>query len=109
MKLRKIPQKLKAAPDRLRLGADSWRADKGSTARGYGYAWQRARADYLLLHPLCRLCQARGVVAAATVVDHVIPHRGNMILFWDRNNWQPLCTHCHASEKQRQERDQDNA
>ncbi|WP_456297628.1 HNH endonuclease signature motif containing protein [Kineothrix alysoides] len=31
----------------------------------------------------------------ATVVDHVIPHRGDPILFWDKRNWQPLCKTCH--------------
>ncbi|WP_320109629.1 HNH endonuclease [Rhodopseudomonas sp. P2A-2r] len=36
----------------------------------------------------------------ASVVDHIIPHRGDRARFWDRTNWQPLCTHCHASRKQ---------
>jgi 5-methylcytosine-specific restriction protein A len=27
----------------------------------------------------------------AIVVDHIIPHRGNKELFWNRENWQPLC------------------
>lgn len=31
----------------------------------------------------------------ATVVDHIIPHRGNMELFWRRENWQPLCEKHH--------------
>lgn len=31
----------------------------------------------------------------ATVVDHIIPHRGDQKLFWDRGNWQPLCEHHH--------------
>ena len=30
-----------------------------------------------------------------TVVDHIIPHRGDQKLFWDRSNWQPLCEHHH--------------
>ena len=29
------------------------------------------------------------------VIDHIIPHRGDPILFWDRSNWQPLCKDCH--------------
>lgn len=32
---------------------------------------------------------------AATVVDHIIPHKGDQYLFWDRSNWQPLCKLCH--------------
>ena len=31
----------------------------------------------------------------ATVVGHIIPHRGNQKLFWDEKNWQPLCKDCH--------------
>ena len=31
----------------------------------------------------------------ATVVDHIIPHRGDQKLFWDQNNWQALCKSCH--------------
>ncbi|MCA0996301.1 HNH endonuclease signature motif containing protein [Alloyangia pacifica] len=41
--------------------------------------------------------------APATVVDHIIAHRGDMTLFWDKANWQPLCKSCHNREKQRQE------
>lgn len=40
---------------------------------------------------------------AATVVDHVIPHKGDLGLFWDLTNWQPLCKLCHDSVKQAQE------
>ena len=35
------------------------------------------------------------IITPATVVDHVIPHRGNKQLFWDEKNWQPLCKSCH--------------
>jgi 5-methylcytosine-specific restriction protein A len=29
------------------------------------------------------------------VVDHKVPHRGDMKLFWDRNNWQSMAKECH--------------
>lgn len=32
---------------------------------------------------------------SVTVVDHIVPHRGDQKLFWDRSNWQPLCEHHH--------------
>ena len=35
------------------------------------------------------------MLTPATVVDHVIPHRGDRKLFWDEQNWQPLCKECH--------------
>nr|WP_274517359.1 HNH endonuclease signature motif containing protein [Chromobacterium haemolyticum] len=50
------------------------------------------------------MCQARGMVEPATVVDHIEPHQGDQAKFWDKTNWQALCTPCHSSEKQRQER-----
>jgi len=36
------------------------------------------------------------VIRPATLVDHIIPHRGDNNLFWDEDNWQALCTECHA-------------
>lgn len=67
-----------------------------TTERGYGYRWQVARKGWLAKHPLCVVCQAAGRVTAATDVDHRVPHRGDMVLFWDRSNWQGLCHPCHS-------------
>ena len=66
------------------------------SARGYGRRWQRERLAFLADHPLCVECEKRGIAMAATVVDHVVPHRGNQRLFWDQGNWQSLCDHDHA-------------
>ena len=38
------------------------------------------------------------------VVDHIIPHKGNLTLFYDAENLQTLCPDHHYSEKQEQER-----
>lgn len=54
-------------------------------------------------HPLCRYCLETGHATPATVVDHIIPHRGDQTLFWDEANWQPLCKLCHDSIKARHE------
>jgi 5-methylcytosine-specific restriction protein A len=43
-----------------------------------------------------------GRYVKATDVDHIVPHRGDSILFWDQNNWQALC-HRHHSIKTRRE------
>ena len=59
--------------------------------RGYSAAWQRARAGFLRSHPLCMECTKDGSVGLATVVDHVVPHKGDTALFWDSDNWQGLC------------------
>lgn len=59
--------------------------------RGYSAAWRRAREGFLRKHPLCVMCQARGDLVPATIVDHKVPHKGDKALFWDRSNWQGLC------------------
>ena len=69
----------------------------------YGRRWERARARFLARHPLCTFCEAMGYIVAATVVDHIIPHKGDMTLFWDESNWQPLCKLCHDGTKKSQE------
>jgi 5-methylcytosine-specific restriction endonuclease McrA len=103
-KLQTLTPRLGKAPTRLAtVASDSWRSGRTSTARGYGYRWQRAREQHLAQHPLCVMCQAEGRVTAATVVDHITPHRGNEALFWDRSNWQSLCASHHSGEKQREE------
>lgn len=99
MKLQKIKNKFAAAPGRM-----------GSTARrtandrGYDYRWQKARLTFLRDNPFCVHCSPRFV--AATVVDHITPHRGNEQLFWDRSNWQALCKPCHDQWKQKLENEQ---
>jgi 5-methylcytosine-specific restriction protein A len=73
--------------------------DRGTAAsRGYGAQWQKARLVYLAQHPLCVACAKQGRTTAATVVDHVRPHRGCVALFWDMSNWQALCRRCHCSK-----------
>ena len=64
---------------------------KTATERGYDYRWQKARKSFLKKNPLCVHCQQENIIKPATVVDHIKPHRGDMKLFWDRDNWQPLC------------------
>lgn len=85
--------------------APNWRADKRTAAqRGYGYLWQKYRERFLQEHPLCEICNASGKVTAASVVDHIKPHKGDRKLFWDTDNHQALCKHCHDSIKQRLEK-----
>jgi 5-methylcytosine-specific restriction protein A len=92
------------ALDRLKtVNPESWRNDKTAAQRGYDSKWRRARDSYLRAYPLCVMCRAEGRATAARVVDHIQPHRGDMALFWRRDNWQPLCRPCHSSTKQAQE------
>ena len=43
------------------------------------------------------------MLAVAKVTDHIIPHKRDMKLFWDRNNWQPLCKPCHDTKTARED------
>ena len=70
---------------------------RNASDRGYGRAWQKARKRFLETHPLCVECMKEGRYVKATDVDHIIPHRGDETLFWDRSNWQPLCHKHHSS------------
>ncbi len=71
--------------------------------RGYGRRWQRASKAWLAQHPLCAECDRGGHVTAAVLVDHIVPHRGDQKLFWNRGNWQSLCKPCHDTKTQRGE------
>jgi 5-methylcytosine-specific restriction enzyme A len=70
----------------------------------YNYKWSKQRKYFLQANPICIMCEHQGVFKTATVVDHIIPHNGNEQLFWDANNWQPLCKFHHDSDKQKAER-----
>lgn len=78
--------------------------ERGTAAeRGYDSKWRTARQGYLAHHPLCAECQKHGRITPATVVDHIIPHKGNKKLFWDHDNWQPLCKACHDAKTARED------
>lgn len=61
----------------------------------YNSRWRRRRKQFLQEHPLCEKCKEHGVIKAAVVVDHIVPHKGDERLFWDESNWQALCKSCH--------------
>src|SRR5687767_9921980 len=58
--------------------------------------WKEASRAFRRLNPLCRYCEQRGIVRPAEEVDHVIPHKGNLELFWDESNWAPACKRCNG-------------
>ena len=76
---------------------------RSAASRGYGAAWKKVRKTFLQAHPLCMECMKEGRFVKATVVDHVIPHRGDQKLFWDRSNWQALCKRCHDEKTGRED------
>jgi len=79
--------------------AHSYEQDRRTARqRGYNSRWDKCSKLYLAAHPLCKMCEANGVVKLATQTDHIIPHRGDRRLFWDHDNWQPLCESCHSAK-----------
>ena len=73
--------------------------ERGSAQdRGYDAKWNRFAAAYRKSNPLCVMCEKVGVYTLAQCVDHIIPHKGNMELFWDTDNVQGLCTKCHTTK-----------
>lgn len=56
----------------------------------YDRHWSAYRAIYLNVNTHCYCCLER-----STVVDHLIPHKGDFHLFWRIDNYLPLCKGCH--------------
>ena len=74
--------------------------------KGYNTsAWRNAREAYLMKHPLCEHCLAKGKVKPAEHVHHKrSPFMGtdvNWALLLDQENLQALCAECHRLEHER--------
>lgn len=53
--------------------------------------WKRLSRAFLAEYPVCFVCGAK-----AEIADHIQPHRGNIELFFDESNLQPMCWRCHS-------------
>ena len=69
----------------------------------YGRKWKKLSKLFLMANPLCLRCKRDGRVTMATIVHHVIPHRGDETLFWDRSNWQAMAKACHDRKTARED------
>ena len=65
-------------------------------------AWRKRARHQLRLQPICAMCEAEGRITAASVVDHVQPHRGDKNAF-RLGQLQSLCKPHHDSAKKRDE------
>lgn len=65
--------------------------------------WRALRALVQREQPLCDECDAEGRTVAGTDVDHTQPHRGDVLLFWDRANLSNKCAMHHAMKTRRGE------
>ncbi|WP_143413210.1 AAA family ATPase [Haematobacter genomosp. 1] len=71
----------------------------------YSARWQALREE--VLRDAAYTCQKTGILLMgkhpapdSPVVDHIVPHRGNPDLFWDRSNLQAVSRAFHDSIKQ---------
>lgn len=65
-----------------------------NTRKRYGRTWQKIRARYLTLHPLCEECLTEGRSTLATEVHHKIPlGEGGTN---DEKNLEAVCKACHS-------------
>lgn len=64
--------------------------------------WRKARKRFLRDNPLCVECRKQNLIVAATVVDHIVPHKGDERLFWDESNWGAKCAQCHNAKSARE-------
>lgn len=65
--------------------------------------WRRIKTYQLHIHPLCAWCMNKGIVMAASVVHHVVPHKGDETSFFT-GALISLCKACHDGPAQESER-----
>lgn len=56
----------------------------------YNSWWEKYRIIFLRVNSTCYVCGDY-----ASVVDHIIPHKGDFTLFWKEDNYAPLCQRDH--------------
>ncbi len=97
-KLQTLKPQVPMQGDRLPVMRPGYGFD--ATPRDRGRPWRRKRAAWLAEHPLCCACEAKGRVAVAVIVDHVVPlWRGGAD---DASNYQSLCGPDHAAKSARE-------
>ena len=65
--------------------------------------WRKKAKAQLDKESLCQRCRAHGLVVPATVANHVIPHRGDSVLFWE-GELESVCKPHHDGAIQSEER-----
>jgi len=74
----KLPPTFRPATQRDKRERDREHDARRVKQRGYDTRWDKARRKYLGDdHPLCVICERLGPVTEATVVDHIVPYRGD--------------------------------
>lgn len=94
----------KARAEELRRGRDMLRRERDEYRRLYGLAaWKSLRLWKLNENPMCEAKERDGSDCrnGAEEVHHLKDHKGNVDLFFDRQNLQSLCKPHHSEETAR--------
>lgn len=107
LKGRGLPSRLGREPSKLKARPAPNTTDDGRRSEGpiNTSRWQRLRLKILKRDRF--VCQQTGVLLVgkypapnSPVVDHIRPHRGDMLLFWDEGNLQSVSKEWHDRTKQ---------
>lgn len=60
--------------------------------------WRALREQKRYENPFCVECQKDGRTELWTDLDHIVPHRGDLVKFWDPNNVAGLCKRHHSAK-----------
>lgn len=72
-------------------------------------AWKKLSHHWLMMHPLCVACEARGIYRKADLVDHIVELRDDWSKRLDPDNLQALCYSCHNKKTWREKHKRENA
>jgi len=59
--------------------------------------WTALSRKFRNANPLCVRCQAKGIIQASEVTDHIVPVEVHG-RFWDTSNYQALCKRCNIEK-----------
>ena len=82
------------------MSSRKWRGDDRGVG---GLRWHILKRDAFT----CRICGVLHDDTARLEADHIVPHKGDASLFWDRDNLWCVCGDCHRSVCQRIEAQND--
>ena len=87
-------------PGRGMMRSRKWRGDDNGVG---GLRWHILNRDLFT----CRICGAVHADTRMLEADHIVPHKGDAALFWDKGNLWCVCGDCHRSVCQRIEAQND--
>ena len=77
-------------PGRAMMASRKWRGDDNGVG---GLRWHILKRDLFT----CRICGTIHADTRMLEADHIVPHKGDPALFWDRDNLWCVCGSCHAT------------